>query len=485
MITSPVVSRILGVALFVGGGLLAAHAESKPVYPFSDQKNTGGWVLNQDVSDEFEGKELDESKWFIEGRNGDYYIWKGRSPSQFTPENVRVEDGKLKLRTRWEPDFKFAEETYKDGAVASPYGMFEGKPMPITTAGVITRKRFLNGYMEAKTKCGNAAITAAFWAIGHEQELDVYEQMGNPKIKGNITADSSLSTAHDWSPPAVRPTQVFNHNEKLPYRTADSFHVYGAEWGVDYLKLFIDGRMVYSTTQNDVGTDWVLNNPMEVWFDSEIFQWLGLPHKEELPVDYEVEYVRVWQKPETSLLDRAFFGFEGPILYQNNPRPMKLLPESSVPDDYQKFWLFGDAASAKYLSIVKGDYFRGIRSLKFSGYGKNEKLEAEKVSVLSPEGALNVPAGEYTLSMKVWLDQGRVAKKIHVAFADPQLEVVFDGLEKLPRRQWVTVAQKISKPTPSSSKDQLSIEIRREDLPPAKAAKLYIDDIAIEPRAKK
>ena len=272
--------------------------------PASDKENKEGWVLNEEISDEFEGTEIDTTKWFVEGLNGDYYIWKGRAPSQFVPHNVRVEDGKLKLRTAWEPDYNFYEESYSDGNMGtSKYGEYKGEPMPVTTAAVISKKRFLNGYMEVKSKVGNAAITGAFWAIGYEQELDVYELMGNPKKEGNIRADSYLATGHDWSPPAERPTAVFNHTEDLPYRTADEFHVYGAEWGVDFLKLFIDGKMVHHFTQDDVGLDWVLNNPMEVWLDSEIFFWLGMPHKEELPVDFEIEYMRVWQKPSDNLLE--------------------------------------------------------------------------------------------------------------------------------------------------------------------------------------
>ena len=156
--------------------------------PYSDPKNTEGWVLNEEISDEFEGTKIDTTKWFVEGQNGDYYIWKGRAPSQFAPHNVSVKDGKLKLRTAWEPKYPFAKEEYADGNMgASVYGMIDGKPLPITTAGVISKKRFLNGYMEVKSKVGNAAITGAFWAIGYEQELDVYELMGNPKVKtGNI-----------------------------------------------------------------------------------------------------------------------------------------------------------------------------------------------------------------------------------------------------------------------------------------------------------
>ncbi len=473
-------SILLIACLLASVGSAQESKEEKAVSPFSDPQNKGGWVLNEELSDEFEGAELDTNKWFIEGLNGDYYIWKGRAPSQFVPHNAIVEDGKLKIRTQWEPDYNFVRENYADGNNNDTYGVFEGKPLPVTTAGVITKKRFLYGYMEVKSKVGNAAITGAFWAIGYEQELDIFEQMGNPKVKnGSIRENSVRAAVHDWSPPAVRPTVVFGNDEKdLPYRTADEFHVYGAEWGIDYLKIYRDGKLTYHVTQDEVGTDWVLNNPMEIWLDSEIFKWLGVPHKEELPVDFEIEYMRVWQKPDPNLLDRAFFGFEGPILYEENPRPLTLVPENSETNDYQKFWLF-DEGSAKYLTIVEGDYATGVNSLKFTGFGKNEKMEVEKAVALSPKGAIDIPAGDFILSMNVWLDQGRIAKRVHVAFEAPRLVVAPFELDGLPRRQWVNIEQKISRTHASSPNDQLRLEIHRNDLPETKAAKLYIDDIAI------
>lgn len=81
--------------------------------PASDQDNKEGWILNKELSDEFEGTAIDTNRWFVEGLNGDYYIWKGRAPSQFAPHNVIVEDGKLKLRTQWEPDFPYAKKHIK------------------------------------------------------------------------------------------------------------------------------------------------------------------------------------------------------------------------------------------------------------------------------------------------------------------------------------------------------------------------------------
>ena len=118
--------------------------ESK-ILPFSDPENKGGWVLNEEISDEFDGTTIDTTKWFVEGQNGDFYIWKGRAPSQYVPHNVIVENGNLKIVTQWEPDYNFAKESYADGANKDTYGVHEGKPLPVTTGAIVSKKRFLNG----------------------------------------------------------------------------------------------------------------------------------------------------------------------------------------------------------------------------------------------------------------------------------------------------------------------------------------------------
>jgi len=453
------------------------------VMPASDPDNEGGWVLNEEVSDEFEGTEIDKEKWFVEGQDGDYYIWKGRPPSQFAEHNVIVEDGKLKIRTQWEPDFQFVKENYADGNNNDRYGEWEGKPFPVTTAGVITKKRFLNGYMEARTKTGNAAITGAFWAIGYEQELDIYEQMGKPQPKEgkklDITATGTKITIHDWSPPAQRPTWVWHYkNNKLPFRTADEFHVFGVEWGKDYLKYYMDGELVAETSQDELGEEWVLNNPMEVWFDSEVFKWLGIPKQEELPVDFEIDYVRIWQKPTKNLLARQFYGFEGPILYEENERPLKLLPESSIPDEYQKFWLI-DTASAKYFVINKGDYHSGVNSLEFTGFGKKQKLETDKVIAMSPEGAIKLDAGDYKLTAQVYLEQGHITEKLYLGIKEENIEFEID-LTEMPRREWVTIERTFTKKNASTAADQFRIEVRKKDVPKNRPCQFYLDDIEIE-----
>ncbi|SDE57512.1 hypothetical protein [Cellulophaga baltica] len=102
------------------------------------------------------------------------------------------------------------------------------------------------------------------------------------------------------------------------------------------------------------------------------------------------------------------------------------------------------------------------------------------VKLVSPKGALKIPAGELKVSMNIWLDQGRVADKIHVTLTNPTINLVFSDLKKLPRREWVTIETTVNRNMASKADDQMILEIKKEDLPATKAAKFFIDDIEIK-----
>jgi len=286
----------VGLLTFLCFVLFTVNATNKKVYPHTDPKNTGNWVLNTEISDEFECKELDEKKWLIQGRNGEYKSnWIGRAPSQFSTENVRIENGKLILQTRWEPDFKFSEKPDKDG----------NKYENITVAAVIARKAFLYGYMEIYCKAADASVTSAFWGTGKGFEIDVFEHLGKPSQRKKIHLETEMwSSIHDWS--IKGGPSVWTDRNQLPFRVASDYHVYGMEWTDTYLRFYADGKLVREVTKQEVletettkktnSKGWVVTEPMFVWVDSETFPWHGLPAKEDLPADYEIEYIRVWQK---------------------------------------------------------------------------------------------------------------------------------------------------------------------------------------------
>ncbi len=280
--------RIPSNLLFAAMVSLPLAAVAQP-YPHTDPGNAGGWVLLENMSDEFDGTELDETKWLIQGVNGEFQSnFRGRAPSQFSTNNVRVEAGMLKLETRWEPNYPFNPTVDNNGDAYTN----------ITTAAVITRQQYLYGYMEIRSKSADADITSSFWTTGLGSELDVFESTGRPAPDKQHLTNEMWSSIHDWSRP--RPNSVWTEKNYLPFGFADGFHTYGCEWDENNIKLYADGQLITTVTQAQLGTNWVMDVAQWIWVDQETFIWRGLPVESDLPVDYEIEYIRVWQKPPNS-----------------------------------------------------------------------------------------------------------------------------------------------------------------------------------------
>ena len=448
---------------------IAAPTAASGVLPASDPSNSGGWILNERFSDEFNGDELDRDKWIVQGEGGKYYTWRGRAPAQFAPHNVRLEDGMLKLRSQWEPDFDFYPEPHN----GFTYGEYKGEPMPVTAAAVISRNRFMHGYMEVRTKAADAAVTSAFWMIGYQSEIDVYEQLGRPKRQGNIRDNYYMFSIYDWRPPVVRPNKAWTHTHELPFRVADEFHVYGCEWEDEILRFYLDGELVREVTREEVGERWTLTNPVELWFDKEIFEWLGVPHQKELPADYEIDYVRVWQKPQPSLIDRAFFGFEGPMIFPEFRPALGEPSQQGWKDTFAREW-FMDNQARNYLSISEDRRVTGRKSLKFESAGG---LGTDAVSAFSPPGSVDLQPGQYVLAMNIWIEPESTLGRVHVVLEDPWQDVTFP-LENVDRGKWVTIYQRFNRSHASSAGDRLRVSIRKNEVGSGQN-KVYFDNLLV------
>ena len=259
-------------------------AEIEKMLPFTDPSNAGNWKLNEEVSDEFETP-LDETKWLIQGRNGVYKSNSlGRAPSQYSPNNARVENGKLKLQVRYEPNFNFST-SLQNGVAYKDF----------TAAAVISKQQFLYGYMEIKCKASDASVSSSFWTTGQNSELDVFEFFGKPSQTQKKHLETEYwCSIHDWGQ-AGGPS-VWTYKTQLTYRVASAFHVYACEWDANYLRFYADGVLIKSVIKNEIGASWVIDKPQWVWVNSVCWYWNGLPAFTDLPVDYEIEYIRIWQK---------------------------------------------------------------------------------------------------------------------------------------------------------------------------------------------
>lgn len=310
---------LLSLLLAFAPGAFAAPAQT-PVYPVSDPANSGKWVLNREVSDEFDGGTIDEEKWYVVGTFQDgepvysdpdspgRKVWKGRHPSQFSGRNHRIENGRLILETRWEPDFPFSTEK----------GSKNEKYENITTACLIGRRMFKYGYMEIKSKAADAEVTSSFWATGNNTELDMFEMFGDHRQRTKLNKDRELWwSIHDWRP-GMKGETVYTERHDLGFRVADDFHVYGIEWRETGIKYYVDGKLFTEASADQIDAyakakgfekGYVVTKPIKIWLDQETFPWHGVPdskgdlelnspkgEKDDGVVDFEIEYVRVWQE---------------------------------------------------------------------------------------------------------------------------------------------------------------------------------------------
>ncbi len=268
--------------------------------PFSDPENKGEWVLNKSVSDEFEGAKIDRNKWYVQGEGGHYENnFTGRAPSQFVPKNVSIANGEVTIVSKWEPDFVFLDKL-NNGR----------KYKNITTGALITKSKFLYGYMETRCKAADGPMSSSFWTTGKGGELDVFEHFGENKNKPT-SAKKYHTSFHDWRDKKL-PTfgkRIWTNEHILPFRVADDYHVYGLEWNKNYVKIYIDGKLVRHATKKDVGEKWVVYNEQKVWLDSEVFPWEANPDKltaEDFTEEgrkFKIDYVRIWQTNKDVTLD--------------------------------------------------------------------------------------------------------------------------------------------------------------------------------------
>ncbi len=269
---------------------LTENLEDNNISPLSDPENNGEWKYSLDYSDEFDGDLLDETKWY------DHHIyWKGRAPSFFSSDNVRVENGKLILTTKYEniPQMDEVNKGLPEGA--TPYENY-------TTAAVMSKQKSHYGYFEIKAKAAPASITSSFWlkaSDGDKSEIDVFEIVGDSKLMpyySNVFP-TNLHYYHDG--PSGRDVQ-FPFNYTTEDDLTEDFHVYGVEWNEKWIKFYYDGLLVRAQKN----LHW--QTPEYIIMDMETFIWHGYPDVESLPADYEIDYVRVWRTDVPASDDSGF-----------------------------------------------------------------------------------------------------------------------------------------------------------------------------------
>ncbi|AZQ65244.1 glycosyl hydrolase family protein [Flammeovirga pectinis] len=254
------------------------------------------WVINEEISDNFNGTEIDSTKWFVQGKNNTFYKWKGNAPSEYAAHNVFLKDGKLIIKALWEPNYSFSNVT------------MEGRNYEnVTTGAIVSKHTFLNGYLEVRAKTAASSLCSSIWGVGKQSGLDIFQQIPLPKT--TLSKPFYNVAVNNGEKMNIEKLDTyFNYTYDLPKMVSNDYHIYGCEWNENYIKLYFDGKLIYHLKKEDLNGAWVLNNPLELWIDMQTKLNYGLPRENELPSQFEIDYIRLWQKKKENLLSQQFIN---------------------------------------------------------------------------------------------------------------------------------------------------------------------------------
>jgi beta-glucanase (GH16 family) len=238
-------------------------------------------------SDEFNGKEIDFSKWAVEenghgGGNGELQYYVDR------PENLRIEDGHLVIEAR--------KQKFNTAGVEKEY-----------TSGRLRTKRrasWLYGRFEVRAKLPTGrGIWPAIWMLPEKEayggwassgEIDIMEMVGHEPAKVHGTLHHGAS----W-PKNVHTGAPF---ELKSGTFADDFHVFAIEWEKDVIRWYVDGAL-YQTQDKWSSDGGAFPAPFDQPFHLVLNLavgggWPGPPdEKTVFPQRMTVDWVRVYQRP--------------------------------------------------------------------------------------------------------------------------------------------------------------------------------------------
>ena len=226
-------------------------------------------------SDEFEGPEIDTTRWYVE--NGHQNYWPDTEPwrRNFKKENVYIQDGALVIRAAKE------QIGYSTGAIVTGK---KGQPLPFEQAFGRFEAR-----MRLATQPGHGG---AFWLWNVSQgnvdgsgrdgtEIDIFERIWLTDV-----CDHALHW-DGYGPESGSAVQMVNGMGL----NDGGWHVVRLDWYPDKYVFFIDGKETWRTTAGGVS-----QTPNFVIFSDEIVSWGSGPIEDAVLPDYfYVDYVRVYR----------------------------------------------------------------------------------------------------------------------------------------------------------------------------------------------
>ena len=194
----------------------------------------------------------------------------------------------------------------------------------VTTAG---KKEFLYGRFEVRARIPVAkGAWPAIWTLGSNMEwpscgeidiMEYYQIKGAPHISANAAWGTDKQWGAKWNSKAI-PYVYFT--EKDP-NWASKFHIWRMDWDEEAIKLYLDDELLNEIPLKDAvngsigrGTNPFMK-PQYLLLNLAIGGINGGPIDESaLPMKYEIDYVRVYQKEKNIVSGKVWRDTDGNVI---------------------------------------------------------------------------------------------------------------------------------------------------------------------------
>ena len=222
---------------------------------------------------------LNTSLWDYEigtGNNG----WGNNELQYYTNrnENISVQNGKLLITAN--------KEDYQ----GSSY----------TSARILTKGKFDQKYgrFEARIRVPyGQGIWPAFWLLGDNIDQVGWPQCGEIDIMEYRGQEPTLLHGSIHGPGYSGGNPVTKTYELMNDRFDTGFHIFGIEWGPEYINYYVDDVLYNQITPADADGEWVFDHPFYIIINLAVGgSFAGSPNEETVfPQTMLVDYVRVYK----------------------------------------------------------------------------------------------------------------------------------------------------------------------------------------------
>ncbi|WP_052188357.1 family 16 glycosylhydrolase [Cellulophaga sp. Hel_I_12] len=213
------------------------------------------------------------------GQNG----WGNQELQYYTdrPENVTINNGIMIITAQQE---NFQGSSY-------------------TSARLLTKNKFSQTYgrFEARIRVPyGQGIWPAFWMLGVPEDQDeIWPNIGEIDIM-EIRGQEPTKLIGSLHGPGYSGGEAISKEYVLQNDRLDTgFHIYGIEWGPDYVNHYIDDVLYNQTTPDDLpeGSEWVFDNDFYILINVAVGgTFVGAPNAETVfPQTMLVDYVRAYK----------------------------------------------------------------------------------------------------------------------------------------------------------------------------------------------